>query len=432
MLVRLRLSAVRVPACMMGLALVLTALVFLPARSYAQLAAGQNKFLGNIISTSAPSNFSTYWNQVTPENAGKWGSVAASQDTSLWNWASLKLIYNYAVKNGFPFKDHNLVWGQQQPSWMSGLDSLHQVQMVETWIRLCGTNVPKAAFVDVVNEPIHTPPNGQNGNANYIQALGGAGATGWDWVIWAFEKARQYFPNAKLLINEYNILNSAANTTTYINIINLLKARNVIDGIGCQGHSLESTDTNTIKGNLNALAATGLPIYISEYDVNEADDNTQLAIYEQQFPIFWKSPSVKGITLWGYIEGQIWRTNAYLIRSDSSERPAITWLRQYIATNPTGVENPASPIPSKYFLSQNYPNPFNPVTSIEYQLPIETYVTLEVYDILGREIATLVHGRQNAGTHDVTFDAGDLPSGVYFYRIEAGRFAEVKKLVVVR
>ncbi len=416
---------------MTALVVALAASVLLPARSYAQLAAGQNKFFGNIIGSNIPWNFNTYWNQVTPENAGKWGSVAASKDTNSWNWSDLMMTYDYAVSNGFPFKDHNLVWGQQQPSWITSLDSAGQAQIVGTWIRLCGEKLPQASFVDVVNEPLHAPPP-------YVKALGGNGTTGWDWVIWVFQKARQYFPNAKLLINEYSILSSQANTNSYIKIINILKSRNLIDGIGCQGHSLEATDTNTIKGNLSALAATGLPIFISEYDVNESDDNTQLRIYQQQFPIFWKSPAVKGITLWGYIEGQIWRTDAYLVRYDNSERPALAWLRQYIASNPDEVERTHESFPTKYILNQNFPNPFNPSTIIRYDVPKNSVVKVAIYDLLGREVTDLVDGIQSANTYSVAWSPSHLSGGIYFCRIQArsldgsSNFTSVKKLVYMK
>ena len=106
-------------------------------------------------------------------------------------------------------------------------------------------------------------------DANYKNALGGKGVTGWDWVIKSFELARKYIPNAKLLINDYGIINDNSATTSYIQIINLLKDRGLIDGIGVQGHrfALESANTTTLKNNLDRLAATGLPIYISEFDL---------------------------------------------------------------------------------------------------------------------------------------------------------------------
>ncbi|MDW8437297.1 MAG: YCF48-related protein [Chloroherpetonaceae bacterium] len=83
-------------------------------------------------------------------------------------------------------------------------------------------------------------------------------------------------------------------------------------------------------------------------------------------------------------------------------------------------------------LEQNYPNPFNPSTVIRYRIPTASFVTLKVYDVLGREIATLVSERQSAGQHSVTFDASNLVSGTYFYRLSAGEFASVKKMLFVK
>lgn len=97
----------------------------------------------------------------------------------------------------------------------------------------------------------------------------------------------------------------------------------------------------------------------------------------------------------------------------------------------TAVLQAASP-PETFELRQNYPNPFNPSTVISYQLPVNGQVTLKVYDVLGREVQTLVKGRQSAGDHSVRFNAANLPSGVYSYRLEAGTFSQTKKLVLMK
>jgi hypothetical protein len=89
-------------------------------------------------------------------------------------------------------------------------------------------------------------------------------------------------------------------------------------------------------------------------------------------------------------------------------------------------------VPASYVLGQNYPNPFNPTTSITFGLPKDSEVTLEVFDSMGRVVATLAKGRYQAGLHTVTFDAKDLPSGVYLYRLKAGDFVSVKKLVLTK
>jgi hypothetical protein len=88
--------------------------------------------------------------------------------------------------------------------------------------------------------------------------------------------------------------------------------------------------------------------------------------------------------------------------------------------------------PKTFALFQNFPNPFNPATLISYQLPGKAFVTLKVYDILGREVATLVHEEQSGGYYNVKFDAGNLPSGVYFYRLEVGTYHDTKKLLLLK
>jgi len=85
-----------------------------------------------------------------------------------------------------------------------------------------------------------------------------------------------------------------------------------------------------------------------------------------------------------------------------------------------------------YNLYQNYPNPFNPSTLIGYQLPASVFVTLKVFDVLGNEVETLAHERQNAGNHSVQFNASNLPSGVCFYKLQAGNYSTTKKLLLLK
>jgi len=110
------------------------------------------------------------------------------------------------------------------------------------------------------------------------------------------------------------------------------------------------------------------------------------------------------------------------------------WRRPLSEMIITSVEEPSADrrLPGNFSLEQNYPNPFNPTTAISYQLSAVNYVTLKVYNSAGREVACLVDRQMPAGSHRTEWNASGVPSGIYFYRIQAGNYSETKKLVVMR
>jgi len=300
--------------------------LLLSTNSWAQLLNGQTRFLGNVINSSVPGNFSQFWNQVTPENAGKWGSVESTQNQM--NWSQLDVIYNFAQRNGYRFKGHTLVWGSQFPQWLSGLSQAQQRAEIEEWMQAYAARFPNTWAIDVVNEPLKTP-------LPWKAALGGDGATGWDWVITSFQLARQYLPNTLLLINEYGTENDPPARAQYLTIINLLRARGLLDGIGVQAHhfNLDTMNASQMTSALNDYAATGLDVYISELDITggSSSESAQAAKYQELFPVIWNHPSVKGVTLWGYIFGQTWRDNTGIVNSNGTDRQAMTWLKSFLA-----------------------------------------------------------------------------------------------------
>jgi endo-1,4-beta-xylanase len=321
------------------------------------LATGQTRYLGSAHSAGQASlNFSAYWNQVTPENGGKWGSAQPTSPfgpadqgyptlaNPAFNWTAARAAYNQARTTGAAFKWHTLFWGNQQPAWIESLPVAKQQEAIRIWLGAIAHEFPDIEQIDVVNEPLHDPPRGAT-NGNYIDALGGSGDSGWDWIINAFTLAREYFPNAKLVLNDYSITNDGNATTNYLTIIGLLESHGLIDHIGIQGHAFEFNYNNlpgsaaTHRANLARLAATGLPIYVTEFDIDGADaawglpdDPAQLQRYQTLFPVFWESEAVKGITLWGYMQGSHWRsgTGAWLMYTNGAERPALQWLVRYV------------------------------------------------------------------------------------------------------
>jgi hypothetical protein len=122
----------------------------------------------------------------------------------------------------------------------------------------------------------------------------------------------------------------------------------------------------------------------------------------------------------------------------SSYDPAYETALQFGAAALSGVTTAVEEkgneraIPAVFELQQNYPNPFNPTTVIRFQLPVNSHVTLKVFDVNGCEIATLVDGNLAEGNHAVTFNAGSLPSGVYFYKLTSGQYTRVRKAVLMR
>ncbi|RZK59052.1 MAG: hypothetical protein EOO59_07965 [Hymenobacter sp.] len=125
------------------------------------LATGKAKYLGCAYSDAQAPNFGAYWNAVTPENGGKWGSVESTRGT--YNWTDLDKAYAQAkpaTGTQSIFRLHTLIWGAQQPTWLKGLSDADQLAAINAWFGALAARYPKVDFIDVVNEPINTPPTG--------------------------------------------------------------------------------------------------------------------------------------------------------------------------------------------------------------------------------------------------------------------------------
>jgi len=292
----------------------------------AQMAVGSPKFLGNITTSGAVrTDYLQYWNQITGENECKWGSVEGVRGQ--FNWTGCDRIYNYAKQNRIPAKFHTLVWGSQYPSWLMNLSTADQLTEITKWFDEAKKRYPDLDMIDVVNEavPGHAP-------APFKAALGGDGATGYDWIITSFRMARERWPKALLIYNDYNAL--TWQRAQYIDLLNKVKSSGYIDAAGLQSHGLESFTGAQIKTYLEEIhTKVGLPVMISEYDLAFADDNAQKNKLAEQFPNFWEADYVGGVTMWGYVNGATWVANTGLIQSNGTERASMTWLKSYIASH---------------------------------------------------------------------------------------------------
>ncbi|MBK6536453.1 MAG: T9SS type A sorting domain-containing protein [Ignavibacteria bacterium] len=117
------------------------------------------------------------------------------------------------------------------------------------------------------------------------------------------------------------------------------------------------------------------------------------------------------------------KKNIELVNSDNNSIEGVTGkLTNESITN----------IPTEFALGQNYPNPFNPSTTINYELPASNFVTLKIYDLVGKEVMTLVNEKLDAGRYSATFNGSNLASGMYFYKITAGEFTFIRKMVLIK
>jgi len=307
----------------------------------AQLSSNPDKFLGNITTSYnvdyGKEAFHTLWNQITCENETKWASVEGTNDRFNWNDAA----FNYAKKWNFPFKFHALVWGSQYPSWIESLTPEQRYNEIVQWMDNVKKHYPDLKIIDVVNEAVS---GHQEGTKYFIEALGGTGETGYDWIIKAFELAYERWPDAILIYNDFNTFQ--CNTDQYIDLVkNLRNAGAPIDAYGCQSHDLTDCSESAFIAAMEKLQnALKMPMYSTEYDIGTDDDDKQLQRYKEQIPYMWEQDYCAGVTLWGYIYGKTWTTDGNSgIIIDGEDRPAMTWLREYMQTDE--AKNAKSPFP---------------------------------------------------------------------------------------
>ena len=337
----------------------------------------KGKYLGNVLdgttNSGADLKYSTYWNQATAENGCKWGSVQATTG-SAYNFTTCDVAYNWAKNNGGFFKYHNLAWGSQPPSDVASASTATIQAAVQNYIAAVASHYgsENIDLIDVFNEPVHTalPGNYKAALTAGYQAANPGGTDQYGWIIWVFQLARKAFPNAKLLLNEYSIENDpngalityAAMANSVLNAPNLTDGRkNLIDGLGLQCHafSINGMAASTMQSALDKLyGLTGLPMHITEMDLDaNPTETTQSTEYQALFPVMWGHPHVAGITLWGYVQGFTWRngngtagpsgTDSGIMYASTyttnpgGERPALTWIKNYMATQPDVTGCPA-------------------------------------------------------------------------------------------
>ena len=397
------------------------------------LADGAAKFVGNItVDGRVRADFGTYWNQITAENECKWQSIEGTRGQ--YNFSGCEAAYNWAKENGGHFKFHALVWGGQYPNWLNGLSTEETKAAITAWFDAVAKKFPDLEMIDVVNEAIRTGGGYHSGYGkgnNIIPALGGDNNGDYNFVTTAFKMARERWPKAILIYNDYNTIQN--NVDAGINLINTIKKNGApVDAYGLQSHDLVTQGggyggtggggdcmnyqnfTSTMEKIHNE---TQMPIFISEYDIPNTNDDVQERCFKEQISYWMDAEYVAGITLWGYVYGHTWldcngtaKGCSGIIKEENgsvSDRKAMTWLKEYLSTHKgvnttgfaTGVSTP--PEPQKPFKGA----PVNILTS---------WIQAEDFDIPGV-------GRNDDGTTNKSYSDSDTDNhGESTYREGTG------------
>ncbi len=335
----------------------------------AQISTNPNKFLGNITTRGTVEagggvpQYYKLWNQITCENESKWASVEGTR--GVFNWSGADRAFSYAQEHDFTYKFHALVWGAQYPGWLESLSAKDRFNAITNWFNHAKDHYDTLPMIDVVNEAIG---NHQAGNPMMKESLGGGGKTGYDWLIKAFEMAYERWPDAILIYNDYNSF--TWDLDNYITLVRTLRdAGAPIDAYGNQSHDVTDISVSNMENALKKQQdALQMPMFITELDIDIANDDQQKKQYESIFPLMWEADYCAGVTLWGYVLGATWVGNSGLYR-DGVERPAMTWLREYMQTD--AAKNAQGPLPGTKKEASVYIRPASLKMAVNDVLPIK-------------------------------------------------------------
>ena len=418
------------------------------------LADGAAKFVGNIpVDGEVPSDFAKYWNQITSNDECVW--IQIEKNRGEFDFSKCDAIYNWAKENGVLFKFRTLVWGSQYPGWIRNLNVEETRDAITAWFDAVAEHYPDLEMIDVVTEAGRASENqyhsGFGRGNHFVEALGGDNDGDYNFVTTAFKMARERWPKAILIYNDYNTFQWQRDVG--INLINTIKKNGApVDGYGLQAHDLMTTGSGptnciqfmTLKKYLQEIIdSTQIPLYITEYDIATLDDEIQKRCYSEQIPLFMEEENIAGITLWGYIYGKTWLScNAKelgcsgIIR-DGEDRPAMTWLKEYFAEHKADSKNKW--IPTSEFPGEMPTETDNKDSTIEnpplaignaFHLQANTLQAYDVFDLNGNRL-----GRLRAYTIDEAVstlqNTSDIKvQGVYMLR--SVRNGTVKQVRIAR
>ncbi|MGI5272093.1 endo-1,4-beta-xylanase [Nonomuraea sp. CA-218870] len=330
-----------------------------------QHAAARGKFIGTALATGPLSNETQYrniaateFNQITAENVMKWDSIQPNQGQ--FNFSGADTIVNFATQNNQQVHGHTLVWHNQTPGWVQGLNATAMRQAMQTHIsQVVGRYADNPAVVswDVVNEVFDD--NGNMRSSFWYNTLG------LSFIADAFRAARAADPNARLCINDYNVEGINSKSTAMYNLVQSLRQQNVpVDCVGFQSHlAIQYGFPTSFQQNLERFAALGVQVRITEVDIrmqtprNSSKDATQATYYRDVVRACMAVSACAGVTIWGFTDRHSWVPDTFpgegaaLIYDENyQQKPAYTAVHDALAegggtddtTPPTTPGTPAA------------------------------------------------------------------------------------------
>jgi endo-1,4-beta-xylanase len=298
----------------LGLLVSLLAVLIICSAPLAKAWTGSVKFFGAALNAGTDPNqtykagvpFDRYFNGFTED--ASMGMVQLEPNGPSFSGGTLQgsvVDYNYAKSKGFPYRWNSALYrdpsqGAGLPQWFANDSATQVLADWKSFLAGVAAAMPGIDQIEVYNEPIHTSPP-----ANIQSALGGAGTTGWDWLINAFKIVRTYFPNAKLGVNEWATeVQGDSARGGYIGLLQTLQNAGLLQWYGVQGYFgngfPDRPTTAQLSAGLDDLAAQvpGIPIYFTELSFQDTDQQAQLAGYQQIIPAIMNSPHVLGVAIY--------------------------------------------------------------------------------------------------------------------------------------
>lgn len=396
------------------------------------------------------------FNYVTPENDFKQWVI--HPDPYTWNWVEPDAWLDHIWDNNQILRMHCPIgpqcsgWSQTDTRTAEELEQLMREFMEEVCIRYNG--IEGIIAMDVVNETV------QGGSWKKNET----GTGGWEmpwykigldtdenktplYIRYAFEIANEYAPDLKLIYNHHEDPNSISSWNRIKKTIGYLRDLGLrVDGIGWQAHVDNGWGSTTSYNRLRELIdwahENSLEFHVTEASVwiygvkTDSTFQIQATTYSQILEILLeKRISGKvGWNIWHIDDNFGWYVERApsLFDTNYEAKPAYYAIQEALENAASYITDPSEGDLNDFQLFHNYPNPFNPATNISYYLPDDGHVTLKIYNLLGREIASLVNENQSRGIHDIEFDAAGLAGGIYVYKIRTGRFTDTKKLILLK